>query len=121
MRTSIVPFAVAAVVMLAGGQSAEAQVVVTGSGAPVTLTPGYRYGYASLYAGGPIYYRSGYVPPYSYYVLPSWVPSRIYIGPPEFPFFGQPYGHPYDRWTWTYTSSRYGGALARYYYPPLGF
>src|SRR5262245_30169917 len=112
MRTSIAAFALAALV-LAGVGSAEAQVVrggvfgprvFTGPGGPVTLTPGYGYG------AGSVTYSSAYaapvrvVKPYSYYVLPAGVPSREYVGPPQFPFYGQPYGHVYDRWTWAYMS-----------------
>jgi hypothetical protein len=60
----------------------------------------------------------GRVFPYSYYVSS---PSRIYVpyGPnDQFPFYGQPYGSPNDRWSWNYM----GGStrsLARYYFPPL--
>ena len=126
MRTMIAAVTLASAVLLAGGGDAEAQ-VFTGPGGPVSLTPGYGYagysGYAAGggYYGGPWGYSSAYVPPYSYYVLPASIPSRVYVGPPQYPFYGKPYGHIYDRWTWPYMSNLYGDVLARYYYPPLGF
>lgn len=126
MRRFVATFALAAAAVVTGVGSAEAQVVsrgvfgprqFVGPGGPVTLTPGY----------GAVTYSSAYVAPgavvkpYSYYVLPAGVPSREYVGPAAFPFYGRPYGHPYDRWTWTYMSTAGYGELARYYYPPLGW
>jgi hypothetical protein len=71
--------------------------------------------------GGPAQISQAYVPPYSYYA--AWPrPARIYVpsGPgAEFPFYGRAYGHPYDRWTWTYLGGGYDRNLARYYYPPV--
>jgi hypothetical protein len=56
---------------------------------------------------------------YSYYG--SWTNQpRVYqsYGPFDpFPFYGQPYGHPYDRYTWAALSGE--NRLARYYYPPV--
>jgi hypothetical protein len=115
--------------LIGGASSAKAQVgggvfgprVFTGPGGPVTLTPGY------VTPSSVTVYSSAYVPaggvvkPYSYYVLPPSIPSREYVGPPDFAFYGQPYGHVYDRWTWSYMSTAPNGVLARYYYPPLGF
>lgn len=107
-------FAFAATLTMAlAGSSAEAQVFV-GAGGPVSLTPGYG-SYNSAYV------PPAYVAPYSYYVLPASAPSRIYVGPDVYPFYGRPYGHPYDRWTWPYISGGPDANLARYYYPPLGF
>jgi hypothetical protein len=66
-------------------------------------------------------YSPAYVPPYSYYAAWPW-PARGYVpyGPgDQFPFYGQPYGHPYDRWTWPYLGGGYNRYLARYYYPPI--
>jgi hypothetical protein len=40
-------------------------------------------------------------------------------GSNDFPFYGKPYGYPYDAWTWLYLSGGSYGSLARYYYPPL--
>lgn len=61
--------------------------------------------------------RSGAIMPYSYYAtFPQ--PARVYVGygPNDgFPFHGQPYGHPGDRWSWSAMSSG-DRSLARYYY-----
>ncbi len=110
MRTWIAAMVVAAGLTAVGGSRAEAQV------------------YAGTYAPS-VTYSSAYVPPaastavkpYSYYVLPASVPSRVYVGPNEFPFYGRPYGHVYDRWTWQYMNEPYYGGMARYYYPALGY
>ncbi len=80
--------------------------------------------YRSSYAAPSVNtYPSGYVPPYSYWAAPAPYPPRLYVGPTgDFAYFGRPYGHAYDFWTWPYLSGPpyYGGALNRYYYPPLG-
>ena len=55
---------------------------------------------------------------YSYYFAPG-LPAREYVGPPEFPFYGKPYGHPNDRWSWGALSGGYQGTLSRYYYAPV--
>ncbi len=57
---------------------------------------------------------------YSYYVSPPYQ-ARTYqgYGNNDFPFYGVPYGHPYDPWTWPYMSGSYTGGLARYYDPPV--
>lgn len=70
-------------------------------------------------------YPAGYVPPYSYWAAPAPYPARQYVGlgpTDDFAYFGRPYGHAYDSWTWSYLSGPpyYGGSLNRYYYPPLG-
>ena len=71
---------------------------------------------ASPYAGA----RSGAIMPYSYYVnFPE--PSRVYVGYGSndgFPFYGKPYGHAGDRWSWAAMSTG-GGSLAKYYYQIL--
>jgi hypothetical protein len=118
--------------LASGARPAEAQVVrgvfgprtFVGPGGPVALTPGYGVAPSTtLYSS----YSSAYVPagavvkPYSYYVLPPSIPSREYVGPAAFPFYGKPYGHVYDRWTWPYMSDPSASVLNRYYYPPLGF
>ena len=97
---------------LSGGPS-----VFTGPGGPVALTPGYGTSYASGYSGG----VGSYTPPYSYYAAIPPMPARIYVGYGDdgFPFYGRPYGHVYDRWTWAYMSDSNAGVLARYYYPPV--
>jgi hypothetical protein len=64
---------------------------------------------------------SGYfIPTYSYYAAFPY-PARGYVGygDNDFPFYGQPYGKPTDRWTWAYMSDPNYGVLARYYYPPV--
>ncbi len=123
LRQSIGWFALMVVATHLTGASAEAQVFV-GPGGPVNLRPGYGYGYnySPVYAPTPpAYVPPSAVPmPYSYYVLPSSVPSRIYVGPSEFPFYGHPYGHVYDRWSWPAMTTGSNNILARYYYPPLG-
>ena len=132
MRTSIAVLTLAAA-FLAGSRPAEAQAprrglfgprVFTGPGGPVTLTPGYgapasRALYSS-YSSGTVA-PGAVVKPYSYYVLPASVPSRVYVGPAQFPFYGHPYGQPYDRWTWSYMGDTTSNVLNRYYHPPLGF
>lgn len=108
MKTWIAAAAVAALSLLAASE-VSAQVVVS---SPWTT---------AAVVGGPTYYSSAYVPPYSYYAALPW-PPRAYVpyGPSdEFAFYGQPYGHPYDRWTWPYLSGGYYGYLSRYYYPPV--
>ena len=48
-------------------------------------------------------------------------PARVYVsyGTNDlFPYGGQPYGHPYDRWTWSALSGP-DERLYRYYYPPV--
>lgn len=87
----------------------SAQVVVSQSwaSAPGTVAPAFS--------------SPASVPPYSYYAAFPW-PARGYVpyGPgDQFPFYGQPYGHPYDRWTWPYLGGGYNRYLARYYYPPI--
>jgi hypothetical protein len=56
---------------------------------------------------------------YSYYASPQ--PARTYVGygADDFPFYGVPYGHPYDPWTWPYMTGSYNRGLARYYDPPV--
>jgi hypothetical protein len=55
---------------------------------------------------------TGYLP-YSYYA--AWpYPAREYVGYGfnDFPFYGQPYGSPNDRWSWQ--------SMSRSYYAPRG-
>ena len=58
--------------------------------------------------------------PYSYYASRG-LPARTYVGygDNDFPFYGSPYGHPYDAWTFSTLSGSYGQGLARYYDPPV--
>jgi hypothetical protein len=61
--------------------------------------------------------------PYSYWA--AWPgPAREYVGygaayggSDGFAFYGSPYGHANDKWTWQALSGQ--NALARYYYPPV--
>jgi hypothetical protein len=108
MKIWIAAVAVAALCLTVAPE-APAQVVVSRAWAPAPVI------------GAPVYYSSIYVPPYSYYAALPW-PARGYVpyGPGDgFPFYGEPYGHPYDRWTWPYLSGGYYRYLARYYYPPV--
>jgi hypothetical protein len=113
--------------MLTAPPRAEAQgTTFVGPGGPVTLTPGARgtYSYSSSYVapGGSVVSGGGGVAPYSYYVaVPFGMPARLYVGygANDFPFYGQPYGHSYDRWTWPYLNSSVDARLVRYYYPPV--
>lgn len=101
--------AAAAALWLAVVPEASAQVVVSRAwtSAPVI--------------GGPVHDSSVSIRPYSYYAaFPR--PARGYVpyGPTDgFPFYGRPYGHPYDRWTWAYMGGGDYRYLARYYYPPV--
>lgn len=100
-----------------GSDRVEAQVLVRNV-APVWAPGGFAPADVGTFT-----YASGYSVPYSYYAAwPNW-PARGYVGygPNDiFPYYGRPYGHPYDLWTWPYMSESYfGGALARYYYPPV--
>jgi hypothetical protein len=108
MKTWIVAAAVAALSLTVVSET-PAQVDVSRVSAPAPA--GGTAGYGSL---SPIW-------PYSYYA--AWPgPARGYVpyGPSDqFAFYGQPYGHAYDRWTWAYMGGGYNRSLARYYYPPI--
>ena len=115
-------FAAGALVILGLASESRAQGVVVNSGA---------------WAGGSVpvagtTYESTYVPPYSYYAaFPNQ--ARRYVGlnsatsagssyggcsscgashgssgGGDFPFYGQPYGHVYDKYTWNYMAERTG-------------
>lgn len=57
--------------------------------------------------------------PYSYWA--AWPnQARQYVGygaSDGFAFYGSPYGHANDRWSWSSLSGQ--NTLARYYYPPV--
>jgi hypothetical protein len=57
---------------------------------------------------------------YSYFTRSS-LPARTYVGygTQDFPFYGTPYGHPYDAYTWNAMAGSNASALARYYDPPV--
>jgi hypothetical protein len=114
MRTVLAGLALS-LALLATADRAQAQVVVPGPYRPV-----FTYG-PSPYV--PYYERGAYIPPYSYWAAPYPLPARYYQGygaPDNFPFYGRPYGRPYDLWTWPYMTTDPYGPLAKYYYPPLG-
>lgn len=75
------------------------------------VSPGYT-SVAVPPPGGPV------MAPYSYYAAAP-MPARYYVGygVGDFPFHGQPYGHPNDRWTWSYMSGE--SRVSNYYYPPV--
>jgi hypothetical protein len=107
MRSTLGAIAFAATAVLAMASDASAQ--------------GYVTMYRSAYQPpATATYPADYVPPYSYWAAPAPYPPRLYVGPVgDFAYFGRPYGHAYDFWTWQ--SLNYNGAaLNRYYYPPLG-
>ncbi|CAN5674908.1 hypothetical protein BH23PLA1_BH23PLA1_06600 [soil metagenome] len=83
-------------------------------------TFGYDSGFSTFDQGISLGGDLDFQPHYSYFAsFPD--PARLYVpyGTQDtFYFHGQPYGHPYDRWSWTYLSGTYG-APARYFYPPL--
>jgi hypothetical protein len=135
LETWIATTALAAALGLATGGRADAQVFRVGAGiapkpfigaggpvnvtsanAPATATFATSHAYASGYNGA----TSGYIPPYSYYAALPPAPARIYVDYANsgFNFYGKPYGHPNDRWSWSAMSSDQG-SMNRYYYPPV--
>jgi hypothetical protein len=115
MKALLASVAVAACVVFARGT--EAQVV----GAPSGVVRSSGWGFVTpTYGITATTYTRYYVPPYSYYAAFP-LPARGYVGlgSNDFPFYGKPYGHVYDAWTWTYMISDPYRGLARYYYPPL--
>jgi hypothetical protein len=75
------------------------------------------YPYSTSYISQTAYYGYspainsyyGYYPaPYSYYAAPYPFPARLYVGyGNDFPFYGRPYGHPSDRWSWSSMGASY--------------
>lgn len=124
MKTAIV--AALGLILLAGSES-EAQVVIG------AISPGSPHAPASATFG------RAYVPPaatptnvdgsfpgrltfYSYFAVPDGLPARLYAGlgtSDQFPYYGQPYGNPYDRWSWSNMTGFPPNRLVRYYYPPV--
>jgi len=111
---------IAAFLTLAGllvATEAQAQHIIRqGSASPVAFDSAPASAYASAPAPAP----AAATYPYSYYAAYPG-PARGYVsyGANDFPFYGVPYGHPYDPWTWPYMSGAYGRGLARYYDPPV--
>jgi hypothetical protein len=134
-HTLTTTLAVAAALTALSGTQAGAQMfrgprIFTGPGGPTALTPGYGLVTSAPAPSAGTAYSSGYsgfafnptVRPYSYYAAVPPTPPREYVdyGNSGFAFYGRPYGHVYDRWSWTAMSNApYGGVLARYYYPPV--
>ena len=134
-KTVLAASAVAAVALTLAPSRAEAQVfrrglfggrprVFSGPGGPTVLTPGYGYGGgAGSAAATP---APATAAPYSYFAVPPGTPARTYVpygygpGGDGFPYYGRPYGHVYDRWSWGTLSGSENGLLYRYYSPPLG-
>src|SRR4051812_148192 len=101
MRRALLAFVLTASLGLASGRSASAQSHYVSTG-PVVLAPSANVPMAGSYAlpsyGSPPVLSGGiYLPPYSYYLAPYPLPARLYSGGTnDFPFYGRPYGHPYD-------------------------
>lgn len=148
MRTSLIAMGVA-VGLVAGSSWARAQQSVEAPGAPTALpgqgvadaptglqglqgviqdavvgspAQGHPYPTAPVAGSAPIAVDGGsMLPPYSYYVTYP-VPARTYVGlgaVDQFPFQGQAYGHPGDRWSWTGMMGNRAAGLDRYYYQLL--
>jgi hypothetical protein len=124
MKMLLVPFVVAVASCIASPEANGQVVIMRGAwnglssgGVAASSGAGFvapSYGPAAAQA-----YSSGYMPPYSYWASYP-LPGRIYLGYGnyDFPFYGRPYGYPYDAWSWTYLGDPHRG-LARHYYPPL--
>ena len=110
LKTSLIALAAVAAFLSIAPQ-AGAQTVVWSR--PVGWSPGtvrasYPVGYSTP-VGGNWFVQSEARPrfPYSYYAaFPN--PAREYVGYGfnDFPFYGDPYGKPTDRWSWQYMSGR---------------
>ena len=89
------------------------------------VLPGTTYsrGYSSTTtpaAGGELIDVNPPARPYSYYVAQPGTARGYYgYGEDQFPYYGRPYGHPYDPWTWPYMTDSYANSLHRYYSPPI--
>lgn len=121
MRSRLAALIVAAVATFAGPGTnrADAQ-VITAYGAPIhdsgMISP--QPSFAPY--GGAMVSAEARTFPYSYYTaFPARAREYVPYGPNDsFPFYGNPYGRPFDRWTWD--SMSFGpNAMQRYYYPPL--
>lgn len=111
-------FGLALVVGLLGAATASAQdvwvsgPVIHGAAPTGAIFGGPVYGISGVPDGGVVY-------PYSYAVTAP-LPARGYVGYGSndlFPYYGRPYGHAYDRYSWSTLSG--SGSMARYYYPPV--
>ena len=116
-----------------GGATAEAKWPLFGRKATVVSSGGYAPVGETIVGAAPasgnvtitstmIVGQGGVVvPPYSYYAAPFPFPARTYqgYGEDQFPYYGRPYGHANDPWTWPYISGGYQRQLSNYYHPPL--
>ena len=75
----------------------------------------------STYPIAPVYGSTDLPSGFTYSYYGSWTNQpRVYqsYGPADpYPFYGQPYGHASDRYTWSAMSGE--NRLARYFYPPV--
>jgi hypothetical protein len=108
-KTTIAAWALGALVLGigAGGSESRAQVVV---GDVPAAPEGFGVSFIPTAPPFPYSYAAAFPHPAREYVP--------YSAGDIFPYRGQPYGHPYDRWTWTYLAG-YNGLMSRYYYPPV--
>jgi hypothetical protein len=106
MRT-LIPVGILALLLSIAVPPAEAQVIFTSgmvSGGWVlygSALPGTSFAAPGWVA--PASYARPLVPTSSYYIPRYPLPPRIYLGygaNDVFPYSGQPYGYPYDPWTW---------------------
>lgn len=103
-------FTLAATLILINASNAPAQDrVIFGPSNVVVSGPMPRYGALS----SPVVY------PYSYYATTGNAREYVPYGANDsFAFYGRPYGHAYDRWSWS-TFAGTNAAPARYFYEPL--
>ena len=117
----------------AAGQSVAGQVVPSAYAVPNSaayptgyVLPGTTYsrgytGVATAPTSGPeLIDPNPPARPYSYYVAQPGTARGYYgYGQDGFPYYGRPYGHPYDPWTWPYMTDSFQNSLHHYYYPPI--
>jgi hypothetical protein len=120
MKTLLKALVIAAPLMV-GASRADAQYVISRGYSVVSPAPTYVPSVATFAVIPRPTVGTTYIPPYSYYVVANPYAKRYYsgYGTNDFPFYGRPYGRPYDAWTWPYLSHGYYNAMAHYYYPPL--
>jgi hypothetical protein len=113
LKTSLIALAaVAAFLSIAPQASAQTGIWIPPSGvAPGSVRASYPRGYSTP-VGGSFFVQGDVTPrfPYSYWAaFPN--PAREYVGYGfnDFPFYGDPYGKPTDRWSWQYMSGAGSG------------
>lgn len=97
------------------------QPAVVGSLVMEASTPGTVSTIQPKLSGNPAGAAGGRMAEYSYWVANPG-PARTYVsyGPvDQFPFRGNPYGSPNDRWSWYNMGGGNNRYLTRYYYPLL--